>query len=109
MERREKLVVLEEQTFNGLRFENYPSYVAEDGEVTYNLMYAVVADRFAEQFPEELRSAITVDWSKLDVEKLLKEAKQDLGIKSPFKTREEAEAAEQQLIEMLFGKTGELG
>lgn len=99
MERKdEKRMVLTEMTFNNVKFENFPSYVDEDNEVTYSLMDAVVADRVAEQFPDDTKPAIIVDWSKLDVETLTQEAKDELDIKSPFKSREEAEVAEQQLI-----------
>lgn len=93
---------LTDQTFNSVKFINFPMYIDnETGEETYSLMQAVVADRYAEQFPETDRSAITVDFSKLDIERLLQEAKDDLGIKSPFETREEAEEAEQLLIQLL--------
>ncbi|MCL6633342.1 MAG: hypothetical protein K6T63_12010 [Alicyclobacillus herbarius] len=96
--------------FNSVTFTNFPAFV-ENGEITgYPLMSAVVAERYADQFPEEDRKAITVDFSKLNVEKLFQDTKKELGIKSPFKTEAEAEAAEQELIRIMtengwFGET----
>ncbi|SFU95981.1 hypothetical protein [Alicyclobacillus macrosporangiidus] len=96
--------------FNSVTFTNFPAFV-ENGEISgYPLMSAVVADRYAERFPVEDRKAITVDFAKLDVTRLMEEAKEQIGVKSPFETEEEADAAEQELIrvlseEGLFGAT----
>ncbi|WDL99730.1 hypothetical protein [Alicyclobacillus sp. ALC3] len=87
--------------FNSVTFKNFPAFV-ENGEISgYPLMSAVVADRYANQFPAEDRKAITVDFSQLNVDKLMEEAKQALGVQSPFRTEEEARAAEQELIRVL--------
>lgn len=91
--------------FNSVTFTNFPAFV-ENGQISgYPLMSAVVADRYANQFPAQDRKAITVDFSQLDIEKLMRDAKKELGIKSPFKTEEEAEKAEQELIR-LFTEEG---
>lgn len=100
MERRdEKQMVLTEVTFNSVIFTNFPSYVSSaDGEVTYSLMDTVVADRVAEDYPDRAEKIVTVDFAELDVKTLTQEAKVELGIKSPFATREEAQAAELEMI-----------
>lgn len=87
--------------FNSVTFINFPAFV-ENGTISgYPLMSAVVADRYADQFPAKDRKAITVDFSQLDVDKLMSDVKAELGVKSPFKTEEEAERAEQELLRVL--------
>lgn len=90
--------------FNSVTFTNFPAFL-EDGKISgYPLMSAVIADRYAERFPIEDRKALRVDFSQLNVEKLMEDAKSELGVQSPFNTEEEANAAEQELLHRLFGE-----
>ncbi|WP_040288141.1 hypothetical protein [Alicyclobacillus hesperidum] len=87
--------------FNSVTFSNFPAFI-EDRKITgYPLMSAVVADMFAEQIPSEARKAITVDFSKLDMETLMEQAKQQLGIQTPFANEQESWEAEQHLLQIL--------
>lgn len=102
-ENNEKQMVLTEVMFNSVMFTNFPSYVRkEDGETTYDLMDACVADYVAEHYPERVGRPVTVNFAQLDVETLKQEVKAELGIKSPFKTEEEAREAETMLIKSLI-------
>lgn len=97
----EKKMVPTEMTFNSVTFENFPSYVDSQGEVSYPLMSSVVAERFAKQIPDDIKAVIKVDFAKLDFQKLFSETKDAVGIQPQFSSEEEARDAEEKLLSEL--------
>lgn len=67
-------IELTNMVFNNAKFINFPSHVDDEDNITYNLMYAAVAEWITEQFSQEIKLAVTVGWAKLDVESLVQSA-----------------------------------
>ncbi len=85
---------------DGVIFINYPVEATEDGMLLFDMPTIQVARQIAEEIPEHLRSAVTVDFDKIPAwemrEKIL-----ETSYGGPLPTEHIVGEAEQKLLELM--------
>ena len=86
--------------FSGVTFVNFPAETSPGGELGYDYGMTEVARQIAEEIPEHLRSAVTVDFDKIPAwemrEKILEKS-----YGGPLPTEHIVGEAEQKLLELM--------
>jgi len=86
---------------SGVKFENVPLIVTEEGQIRYPLNSLAIAEEIAEGIAEHVKPYVTVDFSSVDRQTFLNRLNNDSSELNP------QHDPEQQLLSLVFRESDE--